>query len=232
MRNNRLLGWLTLGMFIIALWMAFFVAPRAQTQSGGDVQRIFYFHVPSAWIGFGAWIVTAVYGFRYLRTRNMYYDRVAHASAEIGVMFILLVLLSGMLWARPVWNAWWTWQPKETISALQFLSYAAYLMLRSGVEDPQKRARFASVYGIVSVLMVPLNFMVSRVLQSLHPAVFGPSVNAAESGGFGIAPSMMVVILFCLVTFTLLYIHLMRQRIALQERNDKLEERRAMLMTA
>ena len=74
--------------------------------------------------------------------------------------------------------------------------------------------------------------MVSRVLQSLHPAVFGPSVNAAESGGFGIAPSMMVVILFCLVTFTLLYIYLMRQRIALQERNDKLEERRAMLMTA
>lgn len=229
--NNRVLGWLTLGMFIVALWMAFFVAPRAQTQSGGDVQRIFYFHVPSAWIGFGAWIVTAFYGLRYLRTRNPYYDRVAHASAEIGLMFIVLVLISGMLWARPVWNAWWTWQPKETISALQFLSYAAYLMLRSGVEDPQKRARFASVYGIVSVFMVPLNFLVSRVLQSLHPAVFGPSANSAESG-FGVAPTMMVVILFCLAAFTLLYIYLMRERIALQERSDKLEERRAMLMNA
>ncbi|MCW1970761.1 MAG: cytochrome c biogenesis protein [Anaerolineae bacterium] len=229
--NNRTLGWLTLGMFMVALWMAFFVAPRAQAQSGGDVQRIFYFHVPSAWIGFGAWIVTAFYGVRYLRTRNPYYDRVAHASAEIGVMFIVLVLISGMLWARPVWNAWWTWQPKETISALQFLSYSAYLMLRSGVEDPQKRARFASVYGIVSVVMVPLNFMVSRVLQSLHPAVFGPSANSAESG-FGVAPTMMIVILFCLAAFTMLYIYLMRERIALQERSDTLEERRAMLMNA
>src|SRR5262249_7004330 len=142
---------------------------------------------------------------------------------------ITLVLLSGMLWARPVWNTWWTWDFKLTLSALQFLMYVAYLMLRSGLDDPNRRARFAAVYGIIGALTIPLNFLVSRVLQSIHPAVFGPSVNAAQQGGFGITPEMGLILAFCLVTFTLIYLFLLRVRISLQERADELTVRRAEL---
>jgi heme exporter protein C len=107
--------------------------------------------------------------------------------------------------------------------------YVAYLMLRSGLDDPNRRARFAAVYGIIGALTIPLNFLVSRVLQSIHPAVFGPSVNAAQQGGFGIAPEMGLIMAFCLITFTLIYLYLLRVRISLQERADELAVRRAEL---
>jgi len=187
-QRTRALGMAALVMLLGALAMVFVVAPRAQDASGGNAQRIWYFHLASAWLGFGAWIVTAVAGALYLKRRDMKYDRIAVASAEIGVVFITFVLLSGMLWARPVWNTWWTWDFKLTLSLLQFLMYVAYLMLRGGLDDPNKRARFSAVYGIVGALTIPLNFLVSRVLQSIHPAVFGPSVNEASKGGTGVEP--------------------------------------------
>ncbi len=148
------------------------------------------------------------------------------------MLFITLVLLSGMLWARPVWNTFWTWDFKLTLSALQFLMYVAYLMLRAGIDDPNRRARFASVYGILGALTIPLNFLVSRVLQSIHPAVFGPSVNAAQQGGFGIPAEMGLIMAFCIATFTVLYLFLLRIRTGLQERADALAARRAELMAA
>jgi heme exporter protein C len=229
---TRAIGLAAAAMLVVALVMVFIIAPRAQDEAGGEAQRIFYFHVSSAWIGFSAWLVTAFCGIRYLQTRDLKWDRVAAASAEIGVLFIVLVLLTGMLWARPTWNAWWTWDFKLTLSALQFLLYVAYLMLRSGIENPEQRARFCSVYGIVGALTIPLNFLVSRVLQSIHPAVFGPSVNAAQQGQTGVAPEMMPILLFSLATFTLIYIFFLRARVALQERADALNARKAELMEA
>ena len=227
----RGLGIASAVMLAIALILVFAVAPRAQVEAGGDVQRIFYFHLASALIGFGAGIVTAVAGIQYLRTRDFKHDRLALASAEIGVVFIAMVLLSGMLWARPVWNTFWTWDFKLTLSALQFLMYVAYLMLRSGIDDPNRRARFAAVYGIVGALTVPLNFLVSRVLQSAHPAVYGPSVNAAQQGGFGVPTEMTLILMFCLAAFTVLYFYLLRTRIEMQERADALNARRAELLS-
>lgn len=229
---TRAIGWAALAMLAVALVMVFVIAPAGDVRSGGEAQRIFYFHISSAWIGFGAWLVTAYCGIRYLKTRDLQWDRRAHASAEIGVMFIVLVLLSGMLWGRPTWNAWWTWDFKLTLSALQFLMYVAYLMLRSGIENPEQRARFASVYGIIGALTVPLNFLVSRVLQSIHPAVIGPSVNAAQQGGFGVSADRTVILIFCLVTFSLVYIFLFRSRVRLLEREDALAVRKAALVEA
>jgi heme exporter protein C len=110
--------------------------------------------------------------------------------------------------------------------------YVAYLMLRSGIENPEQRARFASVYGIVGALTVPLNFLVSRVLQSIHPAVFGPSVNAAQQGDFGVSADRTIILIFCLATFTVLYIFLFRSRVALIEREDALALRKAALIEA
>jgi heme exporter protein C len=229
---TRAIGLAALALLVVALVMVFVIAPPGDVKSGGEAQRIFYFHLSSAWIGFGAWLVTAYCGIRYLKTRDLQWDRRAHASAEIGVLFIVLVLLSGMLWGRPTWNAWWTWDFKLTLSALQFLMYVAYLMLRAGMENVEQRARFASVYGIVGALTVPLNFLVSRVLQSIHPAVFGPSVNATQQGGFGVSADRMVILLFCLATFTLVYIFLFRSRVRLLEREDALMARKAALIEA
>ncbi len=228
---TQVLGIASAAMMAVSLILVFVVAPRAQVEAGGDVQRIFYFHLASALIGFGAWIVTAVAGIRYLRTRDFKHDRLALASAEIGVVFIAMVLLSGMLWARPVWNTFWTWDFKLTLSALQFLMYVAYLMLRAGIDDPNRRARFAAVYGIVGAMTIPLNFLVSRVLQSVHPAVFGPSVNATQQGGFGVPTEMTLILLFCLATFSVLYLYLVRTRITLQEHADALSARRAELLS-
>ncbi|MBO9345040.1 MAG: cytochrome c biogenesis protein CcsA [Chloroflexi bacterium] len=229
---TRALGVAAAVMLAVALVMVFVIAPPGDVRSGGEAQRIFYFHLSSAWIGFGAWLVTAFCGVRYLQTRDLQWDRRAHASAEIGVLFITMTLLSGMLWGRPTWNAWWTWDFKLTLSALQFLMYLAYLMLRGGLENVNQRARFASVYGIVGALTVPLNFLVSRVLQSIHPAVFGPSVNAAQQGGFGVSADRMVILVFCLATFTMIYLFFFRSRVALLEREDALAARKAALLDA
>ncbi len=231
-QKTQRLGIVAAVLIFISLMLVIFYAPRAQVSAGGDLQRIFYFHVSAAWLGFGAWIVTAFCGWRYLRTRDLRYDRIALATTEIGVVFIAMVMLTGMLWGKPVWNTWWTWEPKLTLSALQFLTYLAYLMLRGGIDDLHKRARFAAVYGIVGVLSVPLNFLVSRVLSNIHPAVFGPSVNAKEQGGFGIAPEMAITLAVCLVAFTLLYVYFLRARVAMQERADAIEMRRAELVAA
>lgn len=227
---TRALGWAALALLLVALVIVFTIAPSGDVRSGGEAQRIFYFHLSSAWVGFGAWLVTAYCGIRYLKARDLRWDRRAHASAEIGVLFIVMVLLSGMLWGRPTWNAWWTWDFKLTLSALQFLMYVAYLMLRSGIENPEQRARFASVYGIIGALTVPLNFLVSRVLQSIHPAVIGPSVNAAQQGDFGVSADRTIILMFCLFTFTLIYIFLFRTRVRLLEREDALAVRKAALV--
>lgn len=227
---TRAIGIASAALYVIALFMVFFIAPRAQDQAGGQAQRIFYFHVSAGWIGFAAWGVTAYAGIRYLRSRDFKWDRMAVSSAEIGVLCMVFMLLTGMLWAKPTWNAWWTWDFKLTLSVLQFLMYVAYLMLRSGIDEPDRRARFAAVYGIVGVLTVPLNFLVSRVMQSIHPAVFGPSVNAAQQGQRGVAAEMYPILFFSLITYTVVYIFLLRTRIDMQERKDHLEAKRAALI--
>ncbi len=229
---TRAFGLAALALMAVALFVVFTLAPPGDLKSGGEAQRIFYFHISSAWLGFGAWLMTAFSGVRYLQTRDLQWDRRAHASAEIGVMFIVLVLLSGMLWGKPTWNAWWTWDFKLTLSALQFLMYVAYLMLRGGIENMDQRARFASVYGVVGALTVPLNFLVSRVLQSIHPAVIGPSVNASQQGGFGVSMDRTIILIFCMVAFTVLYIFMFRTRVGTLEREDVLAERKAALIEA
>jgi heme exporter protein C len=143
---------------------------------------------------------------------------------------MVVMLLSGMLWARPTWNAWWTWDYKLTLSLLQFLLFVAYLVLRSGIEDPEKRARFAAIYTVIGSLTIPLNFIVSRVLEnSLHPTVFGDSVNGRQQGGFGLATDMRIVFYVSVVALTFVYVYLLRRRIALQQRLDANARRRAEL---
>ncbi len=204
-------------MVVAALAMALMIAPREARM--GDVQRIFYFHVSVDWVGFLAFFVTLVGSVLYLRTSGRAWDILAAASAEIGAVFLTMGAVSGSLWARPTWNVWWTWNPQLTLVSFTWLLYVAYLGLRGAVEDPQRRARFSAVYGIVAFISVPLTFLLNRLSAfTEHPVVVGPS--ASTSGGVGMSPLMFATMVFCVLTFTVIYATLLRLRIRLEHLAD------------
>lgn len=220
--RDRLLLALTLlsaVLVLAALYLALLGAPTAdlKSETGRYAQRIIYFHIATAWVGFLAFFVTFLGGAAYLRTQARRWDRLALASAEIGTVFMLGVLVSGSIWARPAWGVWWVWDERLTISLIQFLVYAGYLMLRSAVEEPARRARFAAVYGVVAFVSVPVNFIAIRLWRTQHPLMFG-----SEGGGLG--PGMMFTFFFSLVAFTVWYAALMGHRIRLEELRDRVEQ--------
>jgi heme exporter protein C len=212
-------------MVLIALYLALAGAPDANlsSETGRYAQRIIYFHIATAWVGFLAFFVTFVGGVGYLRTQRRIWDIVALSSAEIGTVFMLGVLVSGSIWAKPAWGVWWVWDERLTISLVQFLIYVGYLMLRASVEDPSRRARFAAVYGIVAFISVPINFIAIRLWRTQHPLVFGN-----EDGGLG--PNMMFAFAFSLLTFTIWYATLMWHRIRLERFRDDVEQLKQKLL--
>lgn len=227
-RNNTLLIALTAlsaAMMMIAIYLALVGAPDAELQSetGRYAQRIIYFHISTAWVGFLAFFVAFVGGVGYLRTQERKWDILALASAEIGTVFMLGVLVSGSIWAKPAWGVWWVWDERLTISLIQFLIYVGYLMLRASVEDPARRARFAAVYGIVAFISVPINFIAIRLWRTQHPLMFG------DTGG-GLGPSMMFAFFFSLTTFTVWYITLMWYRTRLERIRDDVEQLKETVM--
>jgi heme exporter protein C len=206
-------------MVMIPLYLALAGAPDANlsSETGRYAQRIIYFHIATAWVGFLAFFITFVGGVGYLRTQSRTWDIVALSSAEIGTVFMLGVLVSGSIWAKPAWGVWWVWDERLTISLVQFLIYVGYLMLRASVEDPSRKARFAAVYGIVAFISVPINFIAIRLWRTQHPLVFGN-----EDGGLG--PNMMFAFFFSLITFTIWYATLMWHRIRLERFRDDVEQ--------
>jgi heme exporter protein C len=204
---------------VIALTMVFVYAPREATM--GDVQRIFYFHVSSAWVGFLAFFVTFLAGIGYLARRERRWDIVAVSSVEIGVTFITMAIITGSLWARPAWGTYWTWEPRLTISAVQLLIYVSYVMLRAAIEGPERRARFAAVYGIVAFVTVPLSWFAIRWWRTIHPDVL------TSGEGMALTSRMVQTLLFSVGAFTLLYVTLLRQRIRLEQATDVLLRLRA-----
>jgi heme exporter protein C len=212
-------------LVLVALYLALLGAPDAnlQSETGRYAQRIIYFHIATAWVGFLAFFVTFVGGAAYLRTQARKWDIVALASAEIGTVFMLGVLVSGSIWAKPAWGVWWVWDERLTISLIQFLVYVGYLMLRSSVEDPTRRARFAAVYGIVAFVSVPINFIAIRMWRTQHPLVFG-----SEDGGLG--PNMMFAFSFSLITFTIWYGTLLWHRMRLEHLQDDVAQLKQRIM--
>jgi heme exporter protein C len=221
-KNDRLLLVATVMsavVILVALYLALAGAPEAnlKSETGRLVQRIIYFHISTAWVGFLAFFVTFLAGVAYLRTQERKWDIMALASAEIGTVFMLGVLVSGSIWAKPAWGVWWVWDERLTISLIQFLVYVGYLMLRSSVEDAARRARFAAVYGTVAFVSVPINFVAIRLWRTQHPLVFGTE-------GGGLDPNMMFAFFFCLVAFTIWYVVLMWHRTRLERLRDDVEE--------
>jgi heme exporter protein C len=195
---------------ILDLYLIFIFAP--EERSMGQVQRIFYFHVPAAWIAFLAFFVVFVASIGYLWKKDRKYDLVAHASGEIGIIFATLVLITGPLWARPVWNTWWEWSPRLTLFLVLWFIYVAYLMLRNFVEGEERSARFAAVFGIVGFVDVPIVYISIRLWRDIHPT---PVIGGGS--GSGLNPDMKITFFFSLFTFTLLFILLLIQRVRLQK---------------
>ena len=193
---------LTYLAIMAALAMAFLYAPTEKTM--GDVQRIFYFHVPSAWASFIAFGVVAFASILFLRTGKTKWDILAKSSAEVGILFLTLVLITGPLWAKPVWNVYWTWDARLTTSFILWLIYIAYLMLRNYVADKERGARFAAVFGIIGFLDVPIVYMSIRWWRTLHPS---PVVGGGD--GSGLATPMLQTLLFSVGAFTLLFVTLL-----------------------
>ena len=214
-------------LFVVSLYTVFAYAPREVIM--GDVQRVFYFHVAAAWVSALAFSVTLIMGVLYLSTREVKWDRVAVSSVEIGVVFTTMNVVSGSIWARPVWNTWWTWDPRLTTATMMWMLYIAYLMLREGLENPRRRRLFASIYGIVAFFSVPLTFLAIRIWRTIHPVVIGSNSPGAE-GQFDMTSRMQHTLFLSVLTFTLLYVTLLWHRVLLERLSETVAEMKARLM--
>lgn len=202
-----------------AIYMVFLYAPDERVM--GPVQRIFYFHVPSAMVTFSSVLVLLVASVTYLATRRAFWDNLARASTEIGLLFCSIVLITGPIWAKPAWGVWWTWEARLTTTLILWLILAACLMVRGYAENRDQGARLAAVLGIVAALDVPIIYKAVDWWRGQHPVVFGPSKKAP------LAPEMLHTFLFCLLAFFLLYASLLtlRTRVAtLEDRARALSE--------
>lgn len=214
--DRILLGLSVVGM-ITLLYVVFLVIPEEKTQ--GFVQKIFYVHVPAAWVSFLAFAFTGFKGLRYLMTKDLAHDRAAAASAEIGLIFVTLVIITGPLWARPVWGIWWTWDLRLTTTFVLWLLYLSYLILRRAIGDRERRAQLSAVVGLISFLDVPVVYAANRVRASQHPA---PVVGGGEDSG--LAPEFLYTLLLGVFTFTVLYVLLLRIRAELASIEDQIED--------
>ncbi len=202
--------------FLTSLYLVFMWVPQIKASNAAEqiAQKIFYYHVPSAWVGFLSFFIVFVASVGYLATRKRGFELAAVASAEIGVLFITLVLITGPIWAKPVWGIWWTWDARLTSSLILWLIYIAYLMLRRYLPDGSKRANLSAIVGIIGFIDVPIVYYSIRWWETQHPK----AVMASSDGS--LAGEMFFTFMFTLATFTVLYIYYMRQRYQLLKLED------------
>jgi len=192
---------------LAALYLIFMVVPTEQQM--GIVQRIFYFHVSSAWMAFLGFFLVAGASAVYLWNGSRGADRLAEAAAEVGVLFCSLVLVTGPIWARPIWGVWWTWDPRLTMTVILWAIYASYLMLRAFGGEDEAVHRYAAVLGIIGVLDIPIIMVSVRLLRGMHPAVI-----ARNEGGSGLVdPWMRIALVVSAVALILVGSWLMQLRV-------------------
>jgi heme exporter protein C len=204
----------------VSTYLALVFAPTEVVM--GDVQRVFYFHIGTAWTGLLGFIIASVAGIAYLISKDMKWDRFEVAAVEVSTVFFFLTIVLGSIWARPAWNTWWTWDPRLTTAAITELIYVAYFMLRGGIEDPERRARFGAVYTLLGGLSAPITFMVIRLFRSIHPVVIGQA-NASQEK-MSMSGDMRVAFFFALFAFTVIFIDLIWHRVRLGALQDMVEQ--------
>lgn len=212
--------WLLLaagGAMTAAVVRAVWFTPPERLQ--GYAQKIFYIHVPSAWIGFLAFALTAVAGAFWLFLKDPRLDRFAESSAEVGVIFTTGVLVSGPLWGKPIWGAWWVWDARLTLTLFLWFLYLGYLVLRGVIPEREQRARYSAVVGILGAALIPFIHLSVYLFNTQHPM---PVV--ANPTGIQMPAVMIKTFFLALAAFTLLYVALVRSRYALAVERDALDD--------
>lgn len=209
---------------IVLLAISTYMALNAPTERVmGEVQKVFYFHIGTAWTALIGFILAAVFSVIYLITKDLKWDRFQVAAIEVSLVFFLITIVLGSIWARPAWNTWWTWDPRLTTAAVTELIYVAYFMLRQGIDDPDRRARFGAVYALVGGLSAPITFFAIRLFRTIHPVVIG-GTNPEADGGFSMTADMRTAFFFALFAFTVIFIDLFWNRIRLGDLQEKVEQ--------
>jgi heme exporter protein C len=206
------------GICLIAgLLLAFLYAP-VDASSMGFSQKILYYHAPIAEVALVAFGIAFVAAILYLRSQDAKWDRLGVVSVRLGLLFSLLVMITGMIWGKAAWGVWWAWEPRLTTFLLVCFLYTAYLVLRSVVEEEQRRATYAAVFAIIAFIDVPITFFATRFLpEGLHPVVIGP-------GGGGMEGSMLVSFLISMLGMTLLLVALIRRDLAVEDLKERVSD--------
>ncbi len=213
---EKFLGILALLSMLVGSYVGLVVVPADAAQ--GNVQRLMYVHVPAAWLAFLAFFVVFVMSVLYLIQRDERWDRVAASSAEIGVVFTVVTLLLGMMWGKPTWGVFWTWDPRLTTTAILLAIYVGYGALRSFAEDGEKRARWSAIVGVIGFANVPIVYMSVTWWRTLHQPPSSPR---------SVAPDILWTLMLNLAAFTIVYIYLMVRRIRFARLEGELEKRMA-----
>lgn len=203
-----------IAVYVRAIWFT----PIEALQ--GPAQKILYVHAPSAWVAFLAFGLVAVTGALYLWLKDPKLDRVAESSAEVGVVFTTVVLITGPLWGKPIWGAYWTWDARLTLTLFLWFIYVDYIILRGAIDNPEIRARYCAVLGILGAMLVPFIHLSVYIFRTLHPRpiLLKPSAPSLPH-------EMLITLLSAFGAFTLLYVWLLRERYRLAVDRDAALER-------
>jgi heme exporter protein C len=199
----------------VAGYCALFVAPTERTM--GLIQRIFYFHVPSAWTGFVAFLISFIASIAYLRVRAPKWDWLAVSSAEIGVAFMTVMLVTGPIWAKPVWGIWWTWDARLTSTFVLWALYVCYLLLRTLIDDPERRGVVSAVFNIFAAFDIPLVYFSIWFFRTQHP-------QPVIGDGGSLDPRMLRVLLLCWAALLGVFVLLLRQRYRVEALRHRVAE--------
>ena len=202
---------------IVGLMLGFWWAP-VDSSSMGYSQKIFYYHAPiaeTALVAFGVAFVAAI---MYLRTQDLKWDRLGFVSIRLGLLFSILVMITGMIWGKASWGAWWAWEPRLTTFLLVCFLYAAYWVLRSVVDEEQRRATYAAVFAIIAFIDVPITWFATRLMpEGLHPTVI-------TAQGTGMESSMFAAFMISMVGMTLLLAAMIRRDLAIEQLKDRVTD--------
>ena len=216
-REDIYLGF-TVVLSVLASYNALFLSPADVEM--GELVRIFYFHLPPAIICYAALLVSVATGLIYIRTKDRRYDAVSESGALIGLVYGLVTLIGGAVWANATWGVYWNWDPRETTTLILWFAYAGYFMLRMSVENPERRASSAAVFNVLAFLTVPLSYASFILWPSLHPRL-------GEGGDLGLTTSMVQALVMNIVAGLFIFGYLLKKTYERRLRLDMLEGRLA-----